>query len=119
MCVMKNPRSGVGSLPRFKQEEQEHAWKGSVDIECLLRYERRGSVDMLVKQSIIGTIVPWEATEEMLQGNTDIQRMLRCERRGHLLDVLGRSQSLASLCLEQTRTHTHEWIYNVSCAWHN
>ena len=88
MCVMKNPRTGVGSLPRFKQEEQEHAWKGSVDIERLLRYERRGSVDMLVKQSIIGTIVPWEATEEMLQGNTDIQRMLRCERRGHLLDVL-------------------------------
>eukprot|EP00434_Breviolum_minutum_P036639 symbB.v1.2.032472.t1/scaffold3898.1/size48671/4 len=78
----------VGILQRFKREEQENAWRGSVDIERLLRYERRGCVDMLVKQSIVGTIVPCEATEEMLQGNTDVQRMLRSERRGHLLDVL-------------------------------
>ena len=88
MCVMTFPGADVWILPRFKQEEQEYAWKGSVDIERMLRYERRGRVDMLVKQSIVGTIVPWEATEEMLQGNTDIQRMLRAESRGHLLDVL-------------------------------
>jgi len=64
----------------------------------MLRYERRGhGLDMLVKQSTVGTIVPWEATEDMLRGDTGVERMLRSERRGQPLDVLVKKSTIGTI----------------------
>lgn len=64
----------------------------------MMRYERRGhGLDMLVKQSAVGTIVPWEATEDTFRGDTGVRRMLRCERRGQPLDVLVKKSTIGTI----------------------
>jgi len=64
----------------------------------MIRYERRGhGLDMLVKQSAVGAIVPWEATEDMFCGDTGVRRMLRHERRGQPLDVLVQKSTVGTI----------------------
>lgn len=64
----------------------------------MIRYERRGhGLDMLVKQSAVGAIVPWEATEDMFRGDTGVRRMLCHERRGQPLDVLVKKSTVGTI----------------------